>query len=105
MIDRSKFDASNVELNPVKATLPILTCKQSSSEVEIVENTNFNVSVGIIDNNFKTSIPNINWNVSTFFLFIIKKFYEKNNLIQTNLNNYEEPYMDVNHRTALIRIP
>ena len=66
-VNGSLFDPLPIKANPLSTTKPDLTCLHADSGIKAVENTNFNLSVSIVDKYSKIKLNNINWNVSICF--------------------------------------
>lgn len=63
-VNSSLFDPLPIRASPLNVTKPDLTCMHFESSVLTVENTNFNLSISIVDKYTKIKLANINWNVS-----------------------------------------
>lgn len=66
-INETKFDPKEQKTPPITATLPVLSCQQYESDIIVAENTNFNITVKIIDKVSKLKVENISWAVSLIY--------------------------------------
>lgn len=63
-VNASEFDPKELTTPPITATLPVLSCQQSESDITVAANSNFDITVKIVDKVSKLQVENISWAVS-----------------------------------------
>ena len=72
---RSTFDPLAINGNQISVGEPVLTCKINQQAFTTTVNSNFSLSVSIIDKVSGNKINDINWNViETFSKLLFKNF-------------------------------
>lgn len=57
----------NIVTNPISSSEPTLSCKVNEQGIIVDANTNFNVSISIIDSLSSMVVKNISWKVNNNF--------------------------------------